>query len=153
MIDLVEKLKHDFPDIKFEKGDNFYWSPKKQTVVYAGGSTQPEISTWTLLHELSHGILGHKNYASDFELMQLEVEAWQHAKKLAKNYDVKISPEHIQDCLDTYRDWLHRRATCPNCSTVSAQEDVKTYKCINCSTIWNVSASRFCRPYRKVSNG
>jgi len=149
MQELLIQLKADYPDIKFEEGDTFYWSPKKQTVVYAPSSTQPDIARWSLLHELSHGILGHLNYSSDFDLMQLEVAAWQYAKKLAKYYDVQIDPEHIQDCLDTYRDWLHGRATCPTCGTVSVQKDPKTYQCINCQDTWNVSTSRFCRPYRR----
>lgn len=149
MNNLLERLKTDYPSITFTKGDAFYWSPKNQSVTYADGSTQPDIADWSLLHEVSHGILKHKNYFSDFELMQLEVEAWQYAKGLAKQYDIKIDPEHIQDCLDTYRDWLHMRATCPTCGTVSAQKDPSTYECFNCHTSWHVSNSRFCRPYRR----
>lgn len=149
MQELLDKLTADYPAITFVQGDTFYWSPKTQSVSFAPGSTQPEISTWSLLHEVSHGILGHKHYYSDFELMQLEVAAWQHARILAKKYDIKINPEHVQDCLDTYRDWLHMRATCPTCSTVSAQKDPNTYECFNCRTNWHVSNSRFCRPYRR----
>jgi len=152
MKELLEKLRSDYPAIAFTKGATFFWSPKNSTVTYAAGSTQPEVAKWSLLHEVSHGILGHKRYLSDFELMQLEVEAWQYAKGLAKSYDIKINPEHIQDCLDTYRDWLHMRATCPNCGTVSTQKDPKTYECFNCRTSWHVSNSRFCRPYRRRAN-
>lgn len=149
MVELLERLQTDHPQITFVQGDSFFWSPQNQSVTYAPGSTQPEIATWSLLHEVSHGILGHKNYFSDFELMQLEVAAWQHARKLSKKYDIKIDTEHIQDCLDTYRDWLHMRATCPTCNTVSAQKDPNTYQCFNCQTSWHVSNSRFCRPYRR----
>ena len=151
MKELLEKLRTDYPALAFSEGDTFYWSQKKQTVTYAPGSTQPQIAQWSLLHEVCHGILGHKNYTSDFELVQLEVAAWQQAKILAKKYDIKIDPEHIQDCLDTYRDWLHMRATCPTCSTVSTQKDPNTYECFNCHTVWHVSNSRFCRPYRRKS--
>ncbi len=149
MNELLDKLAADYPTIAFVQGDSFFWSPKRHTVTYAPGSTQPEIAKWSLLHEVSHGILGHEDYRSDFELMQLEVAAWQYAKSLAKKYDVKIDPEHIQDCLDTYRDWLHGRAACPTCGTVSAQKDPGTYECFNCRTTWHVSNSRFCRPYRR----
>lgn len=149
MLELLDRLKSDFPQITFVQGDSFYWSPKNQSVTYTPGSTMPDVAKWSLLHEVSHGILGHKNYFSDFELMQLEVAAWQYARGLAKKYDVKIDPEHIQDCLDTYRDWLHLRATCPTCGTVSAQKDPSTYQCFNCRSVWNVSNSRFCRPYRR----
>ncbi len=149
MQELLDELTADYPAITFIQGDTFYWSPKTQSVTYSPGSTQPNIAKWSLLHEVSHGILGHKHYYSDFELMQLEVAAWQQARVLAKQYGIKIDPEHIQDCLDTYRDWLHLRATCPTCGTVSAQKDPSTYECFNCRTSWHVSNSRFCRPYRR----
>lgn len=148
---LLDKLAADFPKIRFVEGDAFYWSPKDKAVTYGQGTTQPDIAHWSLLHEVSHGILGHTAYKNDFELMQLEVDAWQHARGLAKRYSLKIDPEHIQDCLDTYRDWLHRRSTCPTCGTVSLQKDPKTYECFNCRTSWHVSSSRFCRPYRMVT--
>lgn len=151
MKSLLSNLRADYPNINFVKGDSFFWSPKDMTITYSASSTQPEIADWSLLHELSHGILGHTTYQSDFELMELEVEAWNYASKLSKDYDIKIDPEHIQDCLDTYRDWLHRRSTCPKCNTVSTQKDSTTYNCFNCKTTWKVSGSRFCRPYRKVS--
>lgn len=149
MKSLISNLERDFPDLTFIQGDTFYWTPKGKTVTYAIHSTQPEVGTWSLLHEVSHGILGHTHYETDFELVKLETEAWQHAHKLGEEYRIKIDPEHIQDCLDTYRDWLHRRSSCPVCATVSTQEDAKTYRCFNCKTIWHVSNSRFCRPYRR----
>jgi hypothetical protein len=150
MNELLAQLRQDFPAIHFVKGEAFYWSPKDQSVTYGGSSTQPEVATWSLLHEVSHGILGHTSYRTDFELMELEVEAWQAARKLARRYGITIDAEHVEDCLDTYRDWLHRRSTCPTCGTVSVQKDSKTYQCFNCKTSWGVSSSRFCRPYRRV---
>jgi hypothetical protein len=148
---LLERLQADYPGIRFTRGEAFFWSPKDKSVTYASVSAQPLIARWSLLHEVSHGILGHMSYKSDFELMELEVAAWHKAQELGKQYDVEIDPEHIQDCLDTYRDWLHRRSTCPTCGTVSLQKDSETYNCFNCRTTWRVSSSRFCRPYRKVA--
>jgi hypothetical protein len=112
---LLERLQADYPGIRFTRGEAFFWSPKDKSVTYASVSAQPLIARWSLLHEVSHGILGHMSYKSDFELMELEVAAWHKAQELGKQYDVEIDPEHIQDCLDTYRDWLHRRSTCPTC--------------------------------------
>lgn len=152
MLKLLNKLRVDYPNITFTEGKSFYWSPKDNSVTFALISTQPDIADWSLLHEVSHGILGHTNYSSDFELVQLEVGAWQHAQRLGRRYGIRIDPEHIQDCLDTYRDWLHRRSTCPTCSMVSIQTDPKTYRCLNCSATWHVSNSRFCRPYRRLQS-
>lgn len=147
---LLDQLKLQYPNIAFAEGDSFFWSPSDSTVTYAPSSTRPEVAAWSLLHEVSHGILGHTGYDSDFQLIQLEAEAWSHAKKLGKQFGISIDSEHIQDCLDTYRDWLHRRSTCPTCSMVSTQQDSRTYKCFNCKTSWHVSNSRFCRPYRRL---
>lgn len=148
MKNLLKRLSVDYPGIKFQEGESFFWSPKDGTVTYVLHPAQNKIAEWSLLHEVSHGILGHTDYSSDFELVQLEVEAWQHARELANKYDIKIDQDHIEDCLDTYRDWLHRRSTCPNCNSVSTQSDPKTYRCFNCKSTWQVSNSRFCRPYR-----
>jgi hypothetical protein len=97
-------------------------------------------------------MLGHQTYRSDFELLLLEVAAWDKAKQLAASQGITMDEEHIQDCLDTYRDWLHERSTCPRCGTVSLQASPSEYNCHNCSASWQVSKSRFCRPYRLSGN-
>jgi hypothetical protein len=147
---LLTQLATDYPAIAFKAGKKFYWSPKGQTVFY-DSSKKDAPAQWALVHELSHGILGHKTYTTDFELLQLEVDAWHTAKQLAKQYKLTISEDHIQDCLDTYRDWLHARSKCPACGDHGLQEPRGDYECINCRTSWHVSTQRFCRAYRKVS--
>ncbi len=143
---LLKTLRKDFPHIGFTLAEDFYWSPREQSVYYKNAKRQSDL--WSLLHETSHGILGHQNFHTDFELLQLEIAAWEKAKELANNYKITIDINHIEDCLDTYRDWLHKRSLCPACNVKSLQEDSNTYKCINCATAWQVSDSRLCRPYR-----
>jgi hypothetical protein len=145
---LLKKLKKKLPNIVFEAGDAFFWSPEHATVTYKRSSSQKREHTWALLHEASHALLNHKTYRRDIELLQLEAAAWEQAKQLANELNINISDDHIQDCLDTYRDWLHQRATCPRCSTVSFQVNSREYRCHNCAATWQVTASRFCRPYR-----
>jgi hypothetical protein len=70
------------------------------------------------------------------------------AVKIGRKYRIKLDNNHIQDCLDTYRDWLHRRSKCPTCGMHVLQKDVRTYQCFNCDASWRVSAGRFARPYR-----
>lgn len=147
---LLSRLKSDYSDINFAEGESFYWSPKDRTVFYPLADAKSEVDDWSLLHEVSHGILDHTDYTSDFELVRLEVEAWDKARQIAKNYGLTVDPDHIEDCLDTYRDWLHRRSTCPECGLVSTQSDSHTYSCFNCKSVWQVSNSRFCRPYRRL---
>lgn len=145
---ILNKLKKDFPALQFEAGDRFAWSPDSKKVVFKTTSSEDEVDIWSLLHEVGHALLGHTTYKSDFSLLQLEVEAWQKAKELGARYNHEIDPEHVEDCLDTYRDWLYKRSLCPVCSTSSLQSDERTYKCFNCGTQWHVSKSRLCRPYR-----
>ena len=148
---MVLKLQGDFPEITFAADSSFYWSPKKQTVHYQEEAKNEKQSTWALLHEVGHALLGHRDYVSDFNLLQLEIEAWEQAKKLAHTYKVAIDENHIQDCLDTYRDWLYQRSTCPRCTSSSLQIDTRQYSCLNCNEVWRVSRSRKCRTYRRRS--
>lgn len=143
---LLKVLEKDFPKLAFKPSDDFYWSPKEQSVYYANSERQSDI--WSLLHETSHGILNHQTFVTDFELLQIELAAWENAKELAAKYNICIDTNHIEDCLDTYRDWLHKRSLCPTCGIKSLQESASTYRCLNCNTGWRVSANRHCRPYR-----
>lgn len=145
---LVAKLSQAHPEIRFVAADTFYWSPKDGTVYYVKKHKEPSHAEWTLLHETAHSLLGHTTYASDLELLQLETDAWQKARSLATSYNMEISENFIEDCLDSYRDWLHARSTCPSCSLKTLQTDPRHYQCHNCKHTWKVSTSRLCRPYR-----
>jgi len=145
---LLNRLRIDHPDIVFVAGKQFYWSPASKQITYAQEALQERVGIWALLHELSHAILGHENYETDFELLMLEVSAWKHAQNLAIKYGHIIDVDHVQDCLDTYRDWLDQRSTCPLCGNTSMQQNSRLYRCFNCASEWQVTASRFCRPYR-----
>ena len=147
---LISKLSAAYPQLHFCQAERFYWSPKEQMIFYQIKSN--DIYRWKLLHEVSHSLLGHKIYQSDVELLQLEVAAWAKAKQLATDLGLApIDNTYIQDCLDTYRDWLHKRSTCPTCGTRSLQENAERYHCFNCQAEWRVSPSRFCRTYREVN--
>lgn len=148
MTKLLIMLKKDYLGLVFESGEEFCWSPKTNTVVYGRGKASPD-AEWALLHEVGHALLEHHNYKSDLELISLESQAWEKAKELGQKYGYEIDADHIEDCMDTYRDWLHQRSACPTCSTQSLQQDARHYKCFNCAQTWTVTSSRFCRPYRR----
>ena len=143
---LIRKLRRDHPNLVFTVGKAHCWSPKANQIFYAASDEQIDIAG--LLHELGHARLGHQNFASDVELLQKEVEAWQEALRLAETYGKEIDPEHIQDCLDTYRDWLYRRSQCPACKASGVQQTARRYTCLNCGGMWEVTSSRMRRPYR-----
>ena len=147
---VLEQLKTDYPNLNFSPNRTFYWSPKHHIIYYAEDQLDNNTATWSLLHELSHAVLGHTFFESDFELLLMEVAAWQKAQEIAKTYNVTIDPDHIEDCVDTYRDWLYQRSTCPNCTNCSLQKNRREYHCHNCNSTWMVSASRLCRPYRRT---
>ena len=148
MKNFIKILKTNYPGIKFEESDSFYWSPDKKIIFYKQNKNEIE-STWAILHELGHALLGHINYGGDYSLLRKEAEAWEEAKKIAKKFSIKINEDHIQDCLDTYRDWIYKRSICPKCSTKCLQKnDFNHYVCHNCHTQWKVTSSRFCRAYR-----
>jgi hypothetical protein len=144
--DLINQLKADYPQFKFKAGEQEHWSPKTRTITY-----EKVGSEYGLLHELAHALLDHNSYKTDFELLKLESLAWQKAAEIGLKYGLKIDDEHIQNCLDTYRDWLHRRSKCPNCGLHVMQTNSSTYKCFNCSASWSVSSGRFARSYRRLS--
>lgn len=144
----IGRIIKDYPQFKFRAGAQEHWSPKSRTITYEAANS-PDGLKYGLLHELAHALLGHNSYKSDFELLKLESQAWQLAAKIGRKYGVKIDDDHIQNCLDTYRDWLHRRSKCPVCGTHVLQQDSTTYKCFNCDAGWQVSAGRFARSYRR----
>ncbi|HUB93012.1 MAG TPA: hypothetical protein VMB52_00755 [Verrucomicrobiae bacterium] len=144
---LLANIRSDYPDLEFIESNRFLWHSQKKYVSFTM-NMHSEQGPWTLLHELGHALLGHNDYRYDIELLQLEAAAWYKAHELSENYGLKINEDYIQDCLDTYRDWLHLRATCPNCFARTLQASPSHYRCLNCQTEWTVTRSRLRRPYR-----
>ena len=147
---LIARLRRDYPDLSFATGPLDCWSPASNTILYATTSTDTAFAS--VLHELAHALLGHNNYANDLELLSKEVKAWEKALLLAPDYRIVINDEHIQTCLDTYREWVHKRSLCPVCNCSGLQNTQTQYICINCRHSWRVTNSRLCRPYRQSVN-
>lgn len=147
---LRKTLEAKYPELQFVADKQFYWSPETREIFYRS-SAEGAKAEWSLLHETGHALLDHTSYKADFELLRLEVAAWDKARELAGDLGIEIDENHIQDCLDTYRDWLHKRSICPRCNaTCLQQDDHAHYRCFNCHAVWQVSASRFCRAYRRT---
>lgn len=143
----LEFLQATYPEITFVPGKSFYWSAKENKITFI--PTDSSRHVWSLLHEAGHATLDHVGYTTDLELLHLEIAAWGQAKALARSIRISINDEHVERCLDTYRNWLHARATCPRCLNVSLQTDINEYRCFNCKKRWQISRSRFCRIYRQ----
>jgi hypothetical protein len=147
---LLKVFKSSYPGIIFMAGSEFAWSPKNAVISYVAETKNNPLSSYALMHEVAHADLGHSTYDDDFSLLKLEVAAWERAKEIGLANNLPVDDEHIQDCLDTYRDWLHARAQCPACGTVSLQAKDGSYTCFNCRTGWKVPKSQLCRVSRRV---
>lgn len=141
---LLTHLRIDYPLFSFVKAVDFSWSPSKQTIYYTTGETDTGHTIAFLLHELSHAVLSHADYNRDIELINMERQAWDKAKELASTYSVRIDDDIIETTLDSYRDWLHARSTCPNCSATGIQIKNRTYNCPVCHGQWRVNEARIC---------
>ncbi|RWZ78530.1 MAG: hypothetical protein EOT05_02150 [Candidatus Microsaccharimonas sossegonensis] len=148
---LLPKLQAAYPHFSFTAGDRFAWSPDTQTIFY---DTSDPRNTNLLIHELAHGVLEHRDYSKDVELIAMETEAWDTAVVLAAKYGIPISDGTVQDHLDTYRDWLHARSICPACEATGYQSAKNEYTCVACGHVWRVNEARLCglRRYSKRSN-
>ncbi len=140
MPSLIPHLKADYPQFTFHPSDAFLWSPSEQTIHYVAD----ELGAEFVLHELSHGLLGHADYSRDVELLAMERAAWDKAVEIGTHYALVIDSELIQSTLDTYRDWLHARSTCPNCRATGQQVKKRLYSCPACQHTWRVNEARIC---------
>ena len=107
--ELAERLRADYPELRFREGAKFAFRPPRTIVL---GPLQP---FWGLLalHEVSHAVLGHYTFKMDVERLKMEMAAWEKARELALRYGVSVDEDLIQGELDTYRDWLHQKSRCP----------------------------------------
>ena len=138
---LVKLLIKDFPEFKFYNDDTFCWSPESKTIYYPVDSTDSA----SLLHELAHGVLGHDKYKKDIQLIEIERDAWEYASNvLSKKYGIIIKNSSINKSLDSYREWLNARSSCPICKATGFEYKKNNYKCIACNCKWRVNEARIC---------
>lgn len=150
---LIDNLAKDLPDISFKASDSFYWSPEEKTVYYIELPSGKNDSL-LLFHELGHALLGHQGYSRDVELLRMENDAWEKGLALAKEYpsqfklnepkEAEMVDNFVQSNLDTYRDWMHARSTCPACTATGFQVGPKEYSCPACSQKWSVNEAKIC---------
>lgn len=123
------------------EGDDFRWDHQSKTIFY---STTGADAPFYLLHEMGHAVLGHQAYPDDITLISMERAAWDEALTLSKQYTITIPDDIIEDALDSYRDWLHARSTCPTCGSTGMQSSRDAYECLACHTRWKVNEARSC---------
>ena len=97
-----------------------------------------------IFHELGHALLGHSDYQKDVALLGLESDAWEKGLEVALANNVLIEDSFVQEHLDTYRDWMHARSTCPTCGATGFQASRSEYSCPACFQKWRVNEARAC---------
>lgn len=141
-------ISEDFPTINFKADDEFYWSAQINTVFYVENELNKKSGIYRLFHEIGHALSNHQTFSSGIQLIKLESEAWLKAKEIAERYNLNISDDQIEKCLDSYRDWLHLRSICPECSIVGVEANPSQYRCFNCLQNWKVPVNQRSRNYR-----
>lgn len=138
---LQKKLEHRLPDVTFRRGDTFTWDHTSSCILYS--PTHPSAAAF-LLHEAGHASLGHSSYDSSVHLLTMERDAWQKAKEIGEELGITIDDSAIEDALDSYRDWLHARTTCPTCNATGIEKGKNRYLCLACSSTWTCNEARTC---------
>lgn len=154
----LQKLISDYPQFRFclnQKRFSFRYAEPSHSNSNSAKSTifigppQPFFTLQTL-HELGHALSRHKDYTTHIKRLKIESEAWEVAKMVLEKYQeqaktdqelAKILPEwnqdYVEDCLDTYRDWLHTKSKCKKCGQTRYQTKDGKYHCPFCETFCN----------------
>lgn len=146
---LLDSLKSDFSELKFETTEGFKWDAASGTVFLGWKGRVGQKNALLGLHELAHAVLKHEDYEYDIELVRMEAEAWERVKTdFCDRYGVIWDEELAQGEIDTYRDWLYKRSLCPTCGRNGWQSGKNKYRCV-CGYSWGVNEDKFKRIYRK----
>ncbi len=121
---VLDKLIAFYPDVKFISGKIFSYNPEKRSINYPAKVNNVKKSIYALLHEVGHYACNHVSYDHDLDLLEKELEAWRKARQIASELDINISDKYVDNCLNSYRDWLHQRSQCQLCSNPAA---IKSY--------------------------
>lgn len=148
---MVKNIMADYRQFRFAPAKQYKWSPSNSTIYFSKDMAGSKNGLWSLLHELGHALLGHREFSSDIELIKIERAAWDRALMVAGNYGLSIDENYIEDCMDTYRHWLSERSRCPQCQHTGLQLDGGEYNCINCNCSWQVSDSQACKVVRHTT--
>ena len=130
---LLKLLSKDYPNFRFVKGSRFSFRPPKTIVI---GPDEGEHTSMLLFHELGHALSKKYSYKLGAERLKIEATAWQKGKKAYQKYPNLPSwdDDFVEDNLDTYRNWLHKKSTCKKCGLTMYQSPDKSWSCPYCTT-------------------
>ena len=106
------------PELEFVAGGYFAYNAADEVVYFIEDHLDMEQGRLALLHEVSHALLGHFHYGSDYELLFMEVLAWHKTKNLAPRFGLELDDLFVRECINSYDRWLTDRASCPDCNNL-----------------------------------
>ena len=133
---LLSRLQSDYPNFRFKSGAKFAFRPPS-TIIVGPTETRDDL---LLLHELGHALSRHQDFTSDVARLKMERQAWTKAHQLAKKYALPWDEDFVEDQLDSYREWLHRRSSCPKCGLTCYQTPDGIYHCPKCENFTKKAA-------------
>ena len=127
---IIEKIRHQYPNLKLIHGKRFAFRPPNTIII---GPPEPH-DDLLLLHELGHALLKKNNYITDIERLKIESEAWDKARILAQTFNVPFDQYFAEKELNSYRDWLHQKSLCKKCHLTRYQTEDGEYHCPYCNS-------------------
>lgn len=127
-----------YPHKRFAPTGYFAYDASTDVIHYDPKRIDTKVGRLSLLHEISHALLGHFHYDFDIELLVMELDAWARTEELAAAHNVNFDHGYMDGCIDSYDRWLTERATCPSCEQFASQTAEDEYRCFGCTTRWKV---------------
>jgi len=131
-------------------GKRFAYNSATKVITYSSKELTSPKGILAILHEIAHAKLNHESYKYDLEVLKMEEDAWKLARKEAYFRGVDVDEKHIDECLESYREWTSKRATCPKCKTFGLQLNSTHFECINCKANWKVNRRKDKRVMRRL---
>lgn len=128
-----------YPQQQFLPAGYFAYDASENIVNYDPERIKDNMGKLALLHEVAHSLLGHFHYLFDFELYSMEMDAWNMTRDLAQQHHVQTNEAYIQQCMDSYDNWITERGTCPGCYEFNIQSIPGEFRCYRCKTRWEVN--------------
>ncbi len=139
-----------FPQLEFVESSYFAYDAAEDQIHYDSSRLDSMLGRLSLLHEISHCLLGHFHYSFDMELLMMEVAAWDKTRQLASELALPADEHYIADCIESYDAWVTKRATCPVCNNFCLQQTETEFRCFQCAARWRVSNRPDARVMRRL---
>ncbi|MBQ6355310.1 hypothetical protein IJJ18_02745 [Candidatus Saccharibacteria bacterium] len=140
LVNLLNYLETAYPNFRFKVGNRFKFCYPNQISLEnpENSAIPPAFFALQTLHELGHALCKHKDYNTDVSRLKIERAAWEAAKTAYEKLPddlrntFKWDKDYVEDSLDTYRDWLHKKSTCKTCGLTCYQTPDGKWHCPRC---------------------